>query len=1107
MQSKMKRILLILLVSLGAVFAKGQTPFTTPNLVTGGNTKITQNKGAGRFDSGLIVAPRFTDTATANLSVVSLYGGMLIRVLDTLWMRNESANAWVKQRGVGGGGAGSVLLYRTVGIDSIYLSVDGTTYAVKDSIGEADCSDLVWYVNTIAELEAYSSSATTVIVTDSLRGGIFNYYVAGLTTDDGVVFDATGKGSGYWRRLYTEADGINVTWWGATGDYSTTTATGTDNTAAIQAAIDFSYNTPFDLKKVFVPPGQYMITQLLIPAGIVFYGAGTSEKLSKANTKFFQKAGSNIDIIRCVGDNVSGRLYWYGQLRDFSIQGSTSSTDGWGISFRNSTGTESSIQDITQINNITIRQCPAGGIEMPDGAIPLFLNDCKIYWNGGPGVHVKASSSTRYNQAINFTNLSGDGNVNGLLYLEDLDKHANVVIVNLKSEMRANNPFTDTIEQQHAIYIDNCDSTAITILGANHISSARDSSTAPDYFPYKPGDLIYLTGAGIPKIQWSGVAIRVRSTDVGTDPVVIEGSEISYRTSNGSWPERYGSNKHIAWVMGQRSIYEGRSSINEGPTMQINGDLPAISLYNPDASANQKQFLITNSSGFFGIRAVDDAGTARTFQTTEMSTAGVPIAVRIMTPKLRIENTEPRLEFEDTSAAATYQSWEIATENSDGSLRVNTKSDDLATSVQGLTFTRNGNQPDGISLRQRIMFSSEAGNATPFPLVVSTTTADTRKGAFFITNNSSATNIDFFDNGLSGQFIVVQVNDDSTTFRHNAVGVAGMLWLKDGINYRAKTNDVLVFIRATTYWREVARTSASGLYYYTATNANYSLETGNAILTLPTITNNRTLTLPDASASSGAQLIIYNSNTDNTKTWTFASTVIDAAGTTVTAIPNLNLTTLISNGTSWVDYTTRVTATAPITATRTANSYLVEIDTTAFISPYDTISLSSRINTKLNISDTATMLDPYTRNAELNASYKAILQTTVNSTIASGTTNYISLDASPTPNATESVRLFVVPSTLSGTLKGLTVALNSAQPGTGSLVFTVRKGTYSGGVLSMSDQAITITVAAGATAGVYTNSSNTLSIAGNDILTVKIVNNASGASATISSVSISMAAY
>jgi len=237
----MKRILLILLVCLGTVFAKGQTPFTTPNLVTGGNTKITQNKGAGRFDSGLIVAPRFTDTATANLSVVKLYGGMIIRVLDTLWMRNESANAWVKQGGVGGGGAGSVILYRTVGIDSIYLSVDGTTYAVKDSIGEADSADLVWYVNTIDELEAYSSSATTIIVTDSLRGGIFNYYVSGLTADDGVVFDATGKGAGYWKRQITESDAIDIRWFGAAGDDSTT------NTNILISIIDAG------LKRVYIP--------------------------------------------------------------------------------------------------------------------------------------------------------------------------------------------------------------------------------------------------------------------------------------------------------------------------------------------------------------------------------------------------------------------------------------------------------------------------------------------------------------------------------------------------------------------------------------------------------------------------------------------------------------------------------------------------------------------------------------------------------------------------------------------------------------------------------------------------------------------------------------
>ena len=82
MQYKMKRILLILLVSLGAVFAKAQTPFTTPNLLTGGNTKITQNKGAGQFDSGFILVQIFADTIAANGSAISLKAGAMIRVGD-----------------------------------------------------------------------------------------------------------------------------------------------------------------------------------------------------------------------------------------------------------------------------------------------------------------------------------------------------------------------------------------------------------------------------------------------------------------------------------------------------------------------------------------------------------------------------------------------------------------------------------------------------------------------------------------------------------------------------------------------------------------------------------------------------------------------------------------------------------------------------------------------------------------------------------------------------------------------------------------------------------------------------------------------------------------
>jgi hypothetical protein len=69
-----------------------------------------------------------------------------------------------------------------------------------------------------------------------------------------------------------------------------------------------------------------------------------------------------------------------------------------------------------------------------------------------------------------------------------------------------------------------------------------------------------------------------------------------------------------------------------------------------------------------------------------------------------------------------------------------------------------------------------------------------------------------------------------------------------------------------------------------------------------------------------------------------------------------------------------------------------------------------------------------------------------------------------------------------------------AQPASGSLVFTMR--------LNLVDTAYTITVAAGSVAGVYQNTSGSLSVSAQGILEYKIVNNASAISATIVAVSV-----
>lgn len=114
-------------------------------------------------------------------------------------------------------------------------------------------------------------------------------------------------------------------------------------------------------------------------------------------------------------------------------------------------------------------------------------------------------------------------------------------------------------------------------------------------------------------------------------------------------------------------------------------------------------------------------------------------------------------------------------------------------------------------------------------------------------------------------------------------------------------------------------------------------------------------------------------------------------------------------------------------------------------------------------------------------------------TVGAGATTFVSLFNSGL-NATESGLQIPVPyAGYAGTHNGMRVELLTAQPASGSLVFTLRKN----GV----DTALTFTLAASTGAGIY-GQANTVTFAAGDKLSVKIVNNASGASAQIGSVSL-----
>lgn len=116
-------------------------------------------------------------------------------------------------------------------------------------------------------------------------------------------------------------------------------------------------------------------------------------------------------------------------------------------------------------------------------------------------------------------------------------------------------------------------------------------------------------------------------------------------------------------------------------------------------------------------------------------------------------------------------------------------------------------------------------------------------------------------------------------------------------------------------------------------------------------------------------------------------------------------------------------------------------------------------------------------------------QFTNGDTIPASVTRFGTLfSGSPNPNATTDV-VRRTPMVTSGTLSRLYIMTNTAQPATGSLICTLRKNSV--------DQVMTITIAAGSAAGVFTDLVNSISVVAGDLIGMKFQNNATTASAAI----------
>lgn len=88
--------------------------------------------------------------------------------------------------------------------------------------------------------------------------------------------------------------------------------------------------------------------------------------------------------------------------------------------------------------------------------------------------------------------------------------------------------------------------------------------------------------------------------------------------------------------------------------------------------------------------------------------------------------------------------------------------------------------------------------------------------------------------------------------------------------------------------------------FATASDANYTTAAPGRTIKLPTVTANRTFTLPTAATYTGQRIALWNQNTSGTFNWSFTgSTAKDKTNSTFTALTNGQWYIMESDGTNW----------------------------------------------------------------------------------------------------------------------------------------------------------------------------------------------------------------
>jgi len=134
-------------------------------------------------------------------STAQVLQGNTLRIRDSLWLRDK----WIRDISIDQQLSGNS--------DQILATQKAVKAYVDSKIGLTAIADTV---NTINRLMAYTGNAGVIFLMDNERAGsapLFKYIPANIPVDSGIVFPATGKGSGRWVRQCS-INTIEAAWFG-----------------------------------------------------------------------------------------------------------------------------------------------------------------------------------------------------------------------------------------------------------------------------------------------------------------------------------------------------------------------------------------------------------------------------------------------------------------------------------------------------------------------------------------------------------------------------------------------------------------------------------------------------------------------------------------------------------------------------------------------------------------------------------------------------------------------------------------------------------------------------------------------------------------------------